>query len=66
MEQPRSVKLLDEHDKEIGKLLKASNQDILRLINKGFKVVDVRSGDVIQESDVSATLGVSDGAIIID
>jgi hypothetical protein len=62
----RSVKLLDEHDKEIGKLLTASNGDILRCIAQGFKVVDVKTGSVIQESDITDTIGVSDGIIVME
>lgn len=61
----RSVKLLDENDKEIGKLMTASETDILTCIAKGFKVVDIKSGEVIQESDVSSTIGVSDGSIVL-
>ena len=62
----RSVKLLDEHDKEIGKLLTASDGDILRCISQGFKVVDVKTGSVIQESDITDTIGVSDGIIVME
>lgn len=62
----RAIRILDSNGQEIGKTQTASDTDILKYIDKGFTVVDNKSGQMITESDVSSTLGMSDGAIVLE
>lgn len=62
----RPIRILDDKDQEVGQLMTASDTDILKYIAKGFRVVDTKTGETIMESDVSASLGVSDGAIVME
>lgn len=60
-----SIQILDQNDKVVGKLMSATPSDILKYINKGFKVVDTVSGQQLDENVVNQTIGVSDGLISI-
>lgn len=64
MEQ-RSIKILDQQHQPIGELMTATNTDILAYLAKGFIVEDRRTGQPITEADVSSSLGVSDGELIM-
>lgn len=61
----RPVKIVDQNNQLIGELMTASDTDILQYLSKGLKVVDVKTGDIVTESDVTATIGVADGEMII-
>ena len=41
----------------------ASSSDVLKFLNKGFKVINKMNGMELSESDVTSTVGVSDGLI---
>lgn len=57
------VDILDSSNNHIGELMTASDSDILKLINKGLIVINKSNGQVIQESAVVDSIGVSDGII---
>ena len=63
---PRNVKLLDSNNKIIGQLMEASDTEILQCIAKGMIVVDTKTQEVITESDVKSSMGVSDGEMIME
>lgn len=65
MSNTYSIRILDSNDKQIGELMTASSNDILKFINKGFKVIDKQTGLEITENNASQTIGVSDGLINI-
>lgn len=58
-----SIQILDSSNKIIGELMTASSSDVLKFINKGFKVINKMNGMELSESDVTSTVGVSDGLI---
>ena len=62
----RSVKITDQDDQLIGELMTASDTEILQYLAKGLKVFDTKSGSVITESDVTSTIGVADGEMIME
>lgn len=62
----RSIKILDTDQKPIGELMTASDTDILKYLAKGLIVVDKKTGTLITESDVTNSIGVSDGEIIME
>lgn len=62
----RSVRILGQDQQLIGELMTASDTDILKYIAKGLIVVDQKTGDVITEEDVTSSLGVSDGELIME
>lgn len=63
---PRNVKLLDANQKIIGELMGASDTEILQCIAKGMTVVDTKTQEVITESDVTSSMGISDGEMIME
>ncbi len=58
-----SVKIMDTNNKLIGKLMTASDTDILKYLEKGFVVIDTKTGAYLTEEDVTSEIGVSDGVI---
>lgn len=62
----RQVSIRDEKDQPIGELLKASETDILKYLNKGLKVIDKQTGEVITEAMITGTIGVPDGDMIME
>lgn len=58
-----SVKIMDTNNKLIGKLMTASDTDILKYLEKGFVVIDTKTGAYLTEEDVTSKIGVSDGVI---
>lgn len=52
-------------DQCIGKLMTASDTDILTYLNKGLKVIDQKTGEEYTQESVTDTIGVSDGDIIL-
>ena len=61
----RSIIIKDDKGNIIGSQRTASSADILTFISKGFQVFDRRTNELIEESAVSAEIGVSDGEIIL-
>lgn len=62
----RSIKIVDNNQQLIGESMTATNTDILQYLAKGLTVIDKKTGDVITESDVTSTMGVSDGELIME
>lgn len=62
----RSIKIVDNNQQLIGESMTASDTDILQYLAKGLKVIDKKTGDVITESDITSTMGVSDGELIME
>lgn len=60
-----SIRILDKSGQQIGELIKATDTEILQYIAKGFVVTDRKTGAVITESDISGSLGISDGEMIM-
>lgn len=59
------VKITDANDQIIGELMSAENSDILTLLNKGMKVINVQTNTEFKKEDLLAQEGVSDGLIEI-
>lgn len=60
-----SIEILDQNNKKIGELPTASSSEVLKFINKGFIVIDRMTGQQLTESNVTSSIGVSDGLIEI-
>jgi hypothetical protein len=60
-----SIDILDTCGKKIGELMTATQTDILRYIEKGFKVIDKCTGSEITSDVINSSIGVSDGLINI-
>ena len=57
------IQIIDKDGKLIGELMQASEADILKFINKGFRVINKATNTEIYESSLTETIGVSDGLI---
>lgn len=57
------IRILDKQDKQIGELMTASPSDILKFIDKGFKVFDITTKTELTADIVNSSIGVSDGLI---
>ena len=62
----RSIKIVDNNQQLIGESMTATNTEILQYLAKGLTVIDKKTGDVITESDITSTMGVSDGELIME
>lgn len=60
-----SIEILDQNNKKIGELPTATSSEVLQFINKGFIVIDRMTGQRLTESNVTSSIGVSDGLIDI-
>lgn len=58
-----SIEIFDQNNKKIGELPTATSSEILQFINKGFIVIDRMTGNRMNESSITSTIGVSDGLI---
>ena len=58
-----SIIILDNHGKKVGELMTATSDEVIKLMNKGFIVIDRASGISLTEQDVMSAVGVSDGVI---
>lgn len=58
-----SIKIYDSNGTVIGELPAASAQDVIKYINKGFIVKDIKTGKPISIEEASSCIGVSDGFI---
>lgn len=63
IEMSYSIIILDNHGKKVGELMTATSDEVIKLMNKGFIVIDRSSGISLTEQDVMSTVGVSDGVI---
>ncbi|MBO4735847.1 MAG: hypothetical protein J5614_05555 [Paludibacteraceae bacterium] len=61
----RSIKILDQQHQPIGEKMTATDTDILTYLAKGFIVEDRRTGEMITEADINASIGISDGEMIM-
>ena len=57
------LQIFDKNNDQIGELMTATPNDVLKYINKGFKVIEKSSGMQLTEDMVTSTMGVSDGLI---
>lgn len=55
-----SIRILDEKNKLIGELLTATPNDIIKFIDKGFKVIDIITHKEIMRESVTQVIGVSE------
>lgn len=60
-----SIKIIDMSGSPIGERMNASSEDVLKFIQKGFRIIDMHTETEITADMVTASLGVSDGAMII-
>ena len=58
-----AIKIYNEKDIQIGELMNASTEDVLKLIGKGFIIKDMHDGHIITESDVSSVVGISESVM---
>lgn len=56
-----SIKILDSKGVLIGKKMDASPTEVLTFIAKGFTVIDIHTGQPIQEQMITESVGISDG-----
>lgn len=63
IEMSYSIIILDIFGKKIGELMTATSDEVIKLMNKGFIVIDRASGISLTEQDVMSAVGVSDGVI---
>ena len=61
-----SIRIYDSDQHLIGKMMTATCADITKFINKGFIVMNVETGEQITLESMNESLGVSDGAIIME
>ena len=61
----RSIKILDQQRQPIGEKMTATDTEILAYLAKGFIVEDRRTGEMITEADINASIGISDGEMIM-
>lgn len=57
------IKIKDTNDEIIGELMSADNSDIIKLINKGLRVVNVQTNEEFDKDELMMESGVSDGLI---
>lgn len=55
-----SIRIFDEKNKLIGELLTATPNDIIKFIDKGFKVIDIITHKEIMRESVTQVIGVSE------
>lgn len=60
-----AVKIMDSNNKPIGELMTASDTDILKYLQKGFVVIDTKTGAYLTEESITTELGMSDGVIMV-
>ena len=58
-----SIIIYDNNNKIIGELMTATPTDIIKFINKGFRVVNKITGNDITIDELKQNIGVSDGVI---
>lgn len=58
-----SIIIYDNNNKIIGELMTATPTDIIKFINKGFRVANKITGNDITIDELKQNIGVSDGVI---
>lgn len=58
-----SIVIFDQKGKQISEMLTATPTQILKFLNKGFKVVDRATGQDLTVAVITSMIGVSDGVI---
>lgn len=58
-----SIVIFDQKGKQISEMLTATPTQILKFLNKGFKVVDRATGQDLTVTVITSMIGVSDGVI---
>ena len=61
-----AIKILDNNEKVVGKMMTASYSDLAKFINKGFKGVDMATNEELTLESMDPSIGVSDGAMILN
>lgn len=61
-----SIQIVDDSGNQIGELMTATPNEIIKLINKGFIVIDKMTGSRLTEQMMTSVVGVSDGLINMD
>jgi hypothetical protein len=57
------IKIKDNKNEIIGEMMSADNSDIIKLINKGLRVVNVQTNEEFNKDSLIMESGVSDGLI---
>lgn len=55
------IKIKDSNDQIIGEMMTADNDDIIKLLNKGMKVINVQTNEEFKKEEIIQECGVSDG-----
>ena len=55
------IKIKDKDDQIIGEMMSAENSEIIKLLNKGLKVIDVQTNEEFDKESLIMESGVSDG-----
>jgi len=55
------IKIKDKDDQIIGEMMSAENSEIIKLLNKGLKVIDVQTNEEFNKESLIMESGVSDG-----
>lgn len=58
-----AVKIVDANGSLIGELMTASADDILKLIGKGFTVINIKTNQPITAEEVASVVGISESVI---
>lgn len=58
-----SIVIFDQKGKQISEMLTATPTQILKFLNKGFKVVDRATGQDLTVAVITSMIGVSDSVI---
>jgi hypothetical protein len=57
------IKIKDVKDQIIGEMISADNSDIIKLLNKGFRVINEQTNEEFNKDNLIMETGVSDGLI---
>lgn len=61
-----AIQIVDDSGNQIGELMTATPNEIIKFINKGFIVIDKMTGSRLTEQMMTSVVGVSDGLINMD
>lgn len=57
------IKIKDSNDEIIGEMMTAENCDIIKLLDKGLKVINVQTNEEFNKDTLIQESGISDGLI---
>lgn len=60
-----AIRITDSNNKLIGQMMKASAEEVRKFISKGFTVINIYTDQIMDESSLNETIGVSDGLITV-